>query len=335
VELISYETTADYRLKLKEFHDLLDKINNFNTVGKLKMFNISPDELEAKFSAYLLCRKIMDIKNNAEKFESLIGYLNSAKTYIIDKEEKLITDINNTIGNLANVLQSEDSNEIRKYDLNINSLIDKYADYYMTMAVDYYISANDEKTRNELLNSDTKKICDIIKDINIINSAQYYTWIDNLTALKTMPISFTKANIRQDPNIGFNPREHVNKFKLSVSSLASNLRYILENWTESIIAQLNDPTVKNNFDLLDNDEKILVENLIKRKDDIEVNNALKIRDIVNKLTQSFEKVEINTDDVKQIMQKPLTPKEAIEIFTDFVERKCSGKDRTKVKIIIK
>lgn len=334
IELLPFEKLKDYRSKLKELHELLDKINNI-TIGKLKIFNISQDELENKFSAYPLCKKIKDIKTNAAKFESLISYLSAAKTYIIDSQTDLINDINDAINNLASALQSDDENKIKEYETKINSLIDRYVDYYMGMAVKYYISKNEEQRKNELLNSDTKKICDILKDINIINIAQYNDWIESITRLKTMPLNFTRENIKQNPNIGFNPREYANGYNPSLSILSTNLENIFNNWSDTIITQLKDPTVKNNLDILDSDEKILVDDLLNKKAEIDLNNAHKIRDIINNLTQSFEKVEILADDVKQFMQKPLSPKEAVQLFTDFIDKKCSGKDRTKVKIIIK
>ncbi len=335
VEVFTNEKILQYKAELKALHEILDKICNINTVGKLKMFNILPDELDLKFAAYRLCGKINDIKSNAEKLESLISYLYAAKSYIIDSEQKLIDDIDNAIKRLPDILQSEDSEVIKKYINEINTLIDLYVNYYMKMGVNFYISANDNAVKNNLLNSDTKKILDILKDINIINASQYSLWLDDITSLKVMPINFTRDNIKQNPNISFNPREYVYRSKATVSKLANDLRNILEIWTNNIITQLNDPTVKNNYYLLENDEKNLVESLTNGKTEITLDNVYQIRNIINKLTQNFEKIEIDTEEVKQILQKPLTPKEAVQLFSDYIDKKCSGKDRAKIKLIIK
>jgi hypothetical protein len=46
-------------------------------------------------------------------------------------------------------------------------------------------------------------------------------------------------------------------------------------------------------------------------------------------------VEITMDDLRKQLSKPLTPQEAIDTLTGYIDSLCDGKERNKVRIIIK
>ncbi len=64
-------------------------------------------------------------------------------------------------------------------------------------------------------------------------------------------------------------------------------------------------------------------------------NAPKLRNLIAQFAQGIDKVEITMDDIRSQLNKPLTPQEAIEKLTSFIDSLCVGKERNKVRIIIK
>ena len=107
---------------------------------------------------------IKKLKEKAEKFEKLVGYLYTAQSYVIESEKPLYDDINQAISTLGDVMSSGKDTDIKKYEALLNSLVDRYADYYLSHYTKCRLSASDARVKDRLMNSETKRICDIIKD---------------------------------------------------------------------------------------------------------------------------------------------------------------------------
>jgi hypothetical protein len=53
------------------------------------------------------------------------------------------------------------------------------------------------------------------------------------------------------------------------------------------------------------------------------------------LHKGLEKVEVSIDGMKATFNKPLTPDEAIEAFRVYIDQVTKGKERDKIRIILK
>jgi hypothetical protein len=54
-----------------------------------------------------------------------------------------------------------------------------------------------------------------------------------------------------------------------------------------------------------------------------------------KLHKGLEKVELTIDALKATFNKPLTPDDAIAAFKKYIDGVASGKERNKIRIILK
>ena len=64
-------------------------------------------------------------------------------------------------------------------------------------------------------------------------------------------------------------------------------------------------------------------------------NALRIRNAIMDLHKGLEKVELSIENMKSNFNKPLTPDEAIEAFKAYIDQITKGKERDKIRIILK
>jgi hypothetical protein len=64
-------------------------------------------------------------------------------------------------------------------------------------------------------------------------------------------------------------------------------------------------------------------------------NASRLRNLIGQFAQGIDKVEITMEDIRKQLSKPLTPQEAIDTLTSYIDSLCAGKERNKVRIIIK
>ena len=120
-----------------------------------------------------------------------------------------------------------------------------------------------------------------------------------------------------------------------IIQLKERLEIILEKWKDSIKSVLKDPGLSENFEILSQEAKELVEDLINSRVEITINNAGKLRSIISELMSGIEKVELTMEEISKQFNKPLSPKEMIESFSNLVEDISKGKERNKVRIILK
>ena len=105
--------------------------------------------------------------------------------------------------------------------------------------------------------------------------------------------------------------------------------------TVTLKETLDDPMVKRKINLLDEDTQKLLADFKTGKIDLAKENALRIRKAIMDLHKGLEKVELSIENMKSTFNKPLTPDEAIEAFKTYIDQIALGKERDKIRIILK
>ena len=291
--------------------------------------------MKEAFSSWQFCNLVETLENRAAKFEKLIGYLHIAQSYVVESEKPIFDDINFAILSLPKILQADNVNEYIRYETLLNSLVEQYADYYLAQYLKCRLSHSDALKKETLMTSNNKRICDIIKDAEFLTKTEYDNWINRITSLKEADQTLTKQKVKEEPYHEFNLREYYDKPSYSVRELVDQLETILDKWSKAMRSIFKDPSVKANLEVLDPISRDLVEQFKDGEIDITVDNALKLRRLIGELSKGFERIEIVSEDFRKVFSKPLRPEEAIETFQKHVDELCSGKERSKVRIIIK
>ncbi len=335
VSLLSDEDSAKMKTELEALVAMLDSIQSYNTYGKLKAFKFTESELNTAFKARPYCEQVDKLKEKAEKFERLVGYLYTAQSYVVQEEKPLFDDIKAAIESLPSAVASSKDADIKKYEALLNSLVDRYADYYLKQYTRCRLSKQDDLAKVRILGSEKKRICDIIKDVEIITSTEYTNWINSITSLREADSSLTKANVLAEPYHDFNPREYYGKSAFNIHQIEEQLDGIEEKWTAAMRSVFKDPSVQENMDILKTVDRQLVEDFRTGKVELTADNASKLRNLIAQFAQGIDKVEITIEDIRKQLSKPLTPQEAIDALTSYIDSLCAGKERNKVRIIIK
>lgn len=335
VALLTDDESAKIKAGLELLGSTLDSIQSYNSYGKLKSFRFTEEELTKAFSAYPFCDLVDKLKDKAVKFDRLVGYLYAAQSYVVEAEKPLFDDIKTAIEKLPAIVISDVDAEIKKYETLLNSLIDRYADYYLSQYTRCRLPKQDALVKVRILASEKKRVCDIIKDADFITATEYQNWINSITSLKEADGLLTKERVKTEPYHDFNPREYYGKPTFGISQLEEQLNDILEKWTTAMRSVFKDPSVQENMDILNATDKLLVEDFRSGKLDLTTDNAPKLRNLIAQFAQGIDKVEITVEDIRKRLGKPLTPQEAINILTTYIDELCIGKERNKVRIIMK
>ena len=333
VEIISEEEASKYERQFKGFSGFCDKLATYTTEAKMKNFPYAVDEVKKKMETKALIEQVEDQLEAIKTFDTDISWLQQCKQYVLDTTLK--TEIATAISKLGAILASNNAAQIDAYKNEIENYKNLYADWYLELYLKYRISETDNTKKHALLDSDEKYICDIFKEADFLPSGQYMQLLNQLSKLKPADPSVNKELILIAPYQEFNPLDYVEQEIASVKELGQQLNDILDQWADTLKEVLDDPIVRKKIDLLDKEDIQLLNDFKSGSLDIDKNNALKIRNAIIELHQGLEKVELSTESLKTTFNKPLTPDEAIDAFKEYIDEISKGKERDKIRIILR
>ena len=268
-----------------------------------------------------------------DALNSDISYLQQARQYITDDTFK--NEITDTLNQLSIIISGNDSAKMSNFKSKLHQYKERYADWYLSMYLKYRISERDNTQKHALLDSEEKSITDILKVADFLPTAQYSELERQLASLKPAESTVNKNLILTAPYQDFNPLEYEGKESLSIKQLKNSLSALLEEWIHTLKETLEDPVVKKNMGLLNDKQQKLLIGFKANEITLSKENAVVMRNAIMDLHQGLEKVELSLEGMKSTFNKPLTPDEAIDAFREYINSVSKGKEREKIRIILK
>ena len=121
-----------------------------------------------------------------------------------------------------------------------------------------------------------------------------------------------------------------------LDDLDDELDKLVANWTQTLLTNLEDPTTKDNLDLLKPEPKKLVNGFINKR---VLPNELN-QDFIHALSEvlaGLQKVPVKTADLRAALLfggSPATPAEMKKRFEEYLDALTKGKEPGKVRIVL-
>ena len=118
--------------------------------------------------------------------------------------------------------------------------------------------------------------------------------------------------------------------------LDEELDKLLDGWQKTLLDNLDDPTIKANFDLLKASARDLIKSFVASKklpDPVPP-------DLVNAVQEALsglEKIGVTSNDIKNALLQggsPATPDDLRKRFENFLNDRCKGKDASKLRFVV-
>jgi hypothetical protein len=333
IEIVNTEQAAKYRQKFSAFSGFCDKLTNYTSEAKIKNFNYSTDDLNRMLPVKVEVEQLEKLLNQLALLNDEITYLQQCRQYITDTDFK--SDVTEIINQLPEVVGANDESRQEAYKVQLIALKERYAGWYLDLYLRYRISQKDHSQKIALLDSDENAICNVLRDADFLSSGQYLQWLNKINKLQPADSRVNKNLLLTAPYQDFNPVEYDGIPVMNVKQLKMELEELLAQWTDTLKETLDDPMVKKKMNLLDESTQKLLDDFKSGAVQLAKDNALRIRNAIIDLHKGLEKVELSIESMKSAFSKPLTPDEAIEAFKTYINQVAKGKERDKIRIILK
>lgn len=333
-EVLSSYDAATMSAKFVVLAGLCDKIQAYNTPARMRNLPWSAEQLQTVFAAIPMITDAENALSFQKEFRDKISYLNQAKQYIVDEEFK--KEIDDAIGKVATKAQSIGNDSIiNAYKAELDALAERYADWYISEYDRLHINEFELNKKSMILRSDQNSVCNAAYGEDFITvKSQYIEWERKMSMLTIKQSYVNKQTVLNIPYQNFNPLNFIGEQLPKLDDLKNELDEIYTAIDKSLHEILSDQNLlANAADALDDNEKKLVE---KFKDQQTTSgNVVKIISIINKLHKGINKIEITEQDIRDVLNRPMTPEDAIKALTQLIKSRSFGANSDITRIILK
>ena len=337
VALLTPEIQEEHISNLSKLTETLDKLQVYDSFGKLKTFPFTATQLFDVFSATSLFDTIEGLKAKATKFSELVGHLAQAHNYISTDQDILLKEVKKAIDDLPTLITNGSENDLKIYEVTLKDLKNRYADFYIASYVRYSLDANKAGDKTALLNSLKSQIAQTLFDTKSLQGIQTYNeWRRALADLKIADTNITKTAILNEPYMGYNPREHEGHIPLSIAAFEDRLDLLSKDALKNLRETLYDPSVKANADkVLSTERKAFLTDFQNGENVDTLDKAETLQSIINEIADSIDPIEVSFDDFKRSFKGVMKIEELQPAFDQWLNDLKRGRDAKKIRIIFK
>ena len=343
-ELISGQEREEYRQKLDDLKGFLESLQAFNTPGKLKNFSRTITEIQAQKANLDLVKQVEELNDLVRELTPMTGYLATA-TAVLPPQDPWRDQMESTRGSWRAKLLDPALRGRPDFRQIINRALQKAKDEYKTTYLNLHKKArlgiNEDGKKKELLKDyrldQLKKLAAGISLLPHASLTELQTRLSKLTPCYTLVKDDLDAS-PICPHCNFRPQEET----LGASGLAvlqqidGQLDTMLENWRETLVDNLSDPTAKKSISLLPSAQKAAVEGFLKSKQLPEKIDADLVQGIQTALSGLIAMNVIPADLLDSLSAggAPCTVEQLRTRFEEFLQKITRGREAAKVRLII-
>lgn len=339
--LLREEEIRDWRTKLDALKTFSESLAPYNTVGKLKNLRIGSDDIAAQ-------KKNLEVLQAVEGMLELVAELGTTASYLSQAEMVLSADhgwVKQAQETRKQVLDKLAADRTAQHAAEYRQTLAKLKKDYLTAYVGLHSKARlgvtEEKTKSALRKDQRLVAMRALAGISLMPTSQLTSFEEKLDKLKSCA-SLVESELSASPvcpHCGFRPANEQGDLLPAANvlkQLDDELDRLIDGWTQTLLDNLDDPIIQENFDLLKPAARSLVDGFIASKtlpDPVTPDFVAAIQEALSGL----EKINVSSEDIRQALLQggsPATPEDLRKRFEYFLNDRCKGKDTTKLRFVV-
>ena len=339
--LLREEEIREWRTKLDALKAFSESLAPYNTVGKLKNLRIGSDDIAAQ-------KKNFEFLQAVEGMLELVAELGTTASYLSQAEMVLSADhawVRQAQEARKQVLDKLAADRTAHHSAEYRQTLAKLKKDYITAYVGLHSKARlgvtEEKTKSALRKDPRLIAMRALAGISLMPTSQLTSFEEKLDKLKSCA-SLVESELSASPvcpHCGFRPANEQGDLLPAANvlkQLDEELDRLIDGWTQTLLDNLDDPIIQENFDLLKPAARSLVDGFISSKslpDPVTPEFVAAVQEALSGL----EKINVSSADIRQALLQggsPATPEDLRKRFETFLNDRCKGKDTTKLRFVV-
>ena len=354
---------STHHSSLERLKGFLEGLQAFNSPGKLKNFRYDASEVMAHRSGLEALAEIKSLEELAADLGPIASYLSTAEAFLPVGHEwtdKMKAARDEVVGQIGDPAKRSEAAFRQQTQRKLAELKKEYIRTYLSMHAKARLGVNEDKRKALLIGDERLKILQKLSTIDLMPRQHLSDFQNRLAGLKSC-FALTEQELEASPvcpHCRFRPaaesrteqrglRGEPDSVLSTQSSVLINAAAVLQQlddqldkmlaeWTETLLANLEDPTTKGNLSLLKPEPRKLVLGFVKKRtlpDDLDQDFIHALQEVLCGLT----KVSVKIADLREALLaggSPATPAEMRKRFEEYLAELTRGKEPDKVRIVL-
>ena len=329
--------------KLAETKSFLESLQAYSTTGKLKNFPYDVQEVNAKREGFEAAKEIEFLHKLVVDFGPITSYFSTGEA-VLPPDHEWVRKMNMVKDEV--LLQVDDPVQRRSESFRQQTqrkLVDikkSYMQGYITMHAKVRLGVKEDRRKGQLMNDERLKVLQKLSTIDLMPRQNLSNFQNRLAEMKSC-LALTEHDLDITPicpHCNFRPVTEPlgGSSETILDSMDDELDMLVENWTKMLLANLEDPTTKENFALLMPEQRSLIDRLITTRAlpvDLDSDSIHVLKEVLSGLI----KVPVKISELGNALLPggaPATPEEIKKRLSDYLDQVTKGKERDKVRVVL-
>ena len=320
----------------------LESLQAYTTPGKLKNFHQEAQAVQEHRAGLDALAEIKLTESLCADFNANASYLSTAEAGLPADHEwvgRVKTARDDILSQFTDAKKRGDPNFRHRTARRFDGLKNEYVRSYLSLHAKSRLGVNEDKHKTRLARDDHLKALVRLAAIELMPRQHLLDYQHRLGGL-TSCFALTEQELRSAPvcpHCGFKPGNAAAvSAAATLHGLDDELDRLVADWTRTLLANLVDPAINRNMDLLKPEPRARVAQFIEQRRlpdaiDEELIDALK--DVLSGL----QKVSFTAKDLRAALLSggsPATPAEMKGRFNAYLDDQVKGKDPSQVRIVL-
>ena len=341
--LVSDADLAAYNSQLGGVKSFLESLQAYTSAGKLKNLRYDSHEVAAHRPAIAALDEVRALKGFVDDLGPAASYLATAEA-VLPAEHNWISKMNAARTEILSQMSDSEKRRETAFRQQTQRLLGElkaaYVQAYLSMHTKARLGVEGDKRKVRLVGDERLKALQRLSTIDLMPRQHLLDFQNRLAGLRSC-FALTEQDLTTSavcPHCSFKPVAE----PLTVSAVAtldsldSELEKLIEDWTRTLLVNLEDPTTKGNLTLISPDSQRIVEDFARQltlPDQLDQQFIQALKEILSGLT----KVPVRTSDLRDALLaggSPVTPAEMRRRFDAYLESLMRGMEPDKVRIVL-
>ncbi len=341
--LLAEDEIKKLRARLDGTKTFLESLQAYTTTGKLKNFRYDASEVTAHRDGLNSLAEIKALEELVVDLGSTAAYLSTAEAVLPTGHEwidKMKTERDEVLAQICDPAKRSATAFRQQTQRRLGDLKKAYLPAYLAMHVKARLGVNEDKRKAQLMCDERLKDLQKLSTIDLMPRQHLSDFQNRLAGLKSC-FALTEQELEASPvcpHCNFKPAAEPPTAPAAtmLDALDGELDKLVENWTQTLLTNLEDPTTKGNLSLLRPEPRKLVDGFIKKRtlpDDLDQDFIHALQEVLSGLT----KVSVKIADLRDALLSggsPATPVEMRKRFEEYLDGLTKGKEPGKVRIVL-
>jgi hypothetical protein len=321
----------------------LESLQAYTSPGKLKNFRYDAQEVTSHRTGLQSLEEIESLQELVVELGSTASYLATADAVLPTEHEwikrgKTVRD--EILGQIRDPAKRGVSGFRQDVRSKLSYLKRDYVQIYLTLHSKARLGVNEDKNKTGLMVDERLKILQKLSTIDLMPVQQLADFQNRLAGLRSC-FSLTEKELQASPvclHCGFRPGAEGVTVSVAarLSLLDSEMDKLVDEWTQTLLTDLDYPTTKTSLQLLPAGRRKLIDDFMKKRalpDSLDQDFILALKEVLRGLI----KVSVKTADMRSALLSggsPVTLHELKKRFEEYLDQLTKGKELEKIRIIL-